>query len=111
MKDILAFFMIVAVVAILAGVGIEFMNYLLKRRLIRSGQLDENYLRLLTRKNNLLSSLKWGILLFFGGTGLIIIGTLAFDWEQSPIPWGIETVFISAGFLIYYFIVSHKQKD
>ncbi|MBZ4189473.1 hypothetical protein [Niabella beijingensis] len=111
MEGILSFFMIVAVVAILAGVGIEFMNYLLKRRLIRSGQLDEPYLRLLTRKNNLLSSLKWGILLLFGGAGLIVIGSLSLDWERSAVPWGIETVFIAAGFLVYYLIASRNKTD
>lgn len=111
MVDILSFFMIVAITAIIANVGIEFMNYLLKRRLIKSGQLDNNYLQLLKKKVNILSSLKWGILLLFGGAGLIITGYFHFDWQLSPVPWGIETVFIAAGFLLYYFIVSRTNKD
>ncbi|GAB3420092.1 hypothetical protein [Niabella aquatica] len=111
MQDILSFFMIVAVVAIIANVGIEFMNYLLKRRLIRSGQLDDNYLQLLRKKVSNLSSLKWGILLLFGGIGLIITGYLQFDWEKSPVPWGIETVFIAAGFLVYYLIASRINRE
>ncbi len=110
MEEILSFFMIVAVVAIIANAGIEFMNFLLKRRLIKSGQFDTDYLQLLKRTASNLSSLKWGILLLFGGAGLILTGYLQFDWQQSAIPWGIETVFIAGGFLVYYLIASRSKK-
>lgn len=111
MQELFAHFMITAVTAILAVVGIELMNYLLKRRIIRSGKLDENYLRLLTRQYNKISSLKWGILSLFGGLGLIIIGTLPFNAETSPIPWGIEVIFIGAGFLTYYLLIRNDKEN
>jgi hypothetical protein len=32
------------------------------------------------------------------------------DYYQSLLPYGIELVFISLGFLIYFFIVNRKKK-
>jgi len=51
------------------------------------------------------------------GAGLIFIELLSwggkFTWVKdyfSAMPVGIELVFISAGFLIYFFIVNSKKK-
>lgn len=110
MEALFGFFMITAVTGIIAVVGMEFMNYLLKRRIIRSGKLDEQYLRLLTKQGNKVSSLKWGIIFLFGGIGLVVIGLLPFEAETSPIPWGVEVIFIGAGFLTYFLLI-RKDKE
>jgi len=110
MEELFGFFMITAVTGIIAVVGMEFMNYLLKRRIIKSGKLDENYLRLLTKQGNKVSALKWGILFLFAGLGLVVIGLLPFQAETSPIPWGVEVIFIGAGFLTYFLLI-RKDKE
>jgi hypothetical protein len=51
-----------------------------------------------------------------GGLGLIIIEIIksqsaqGVNWYESALPYGIELVFISLGFLIYFFIINSKKK-
>ena len=54
-------------------------------------------------------ALKWGLLLFFGGIGLIVLSFVPYDMADSPLPYGIEAVFLSAGFLLYYGISSRRK--
>lgn len=110
MQEILPFFMVTAVTGIVAAFGIAFLNFLLKRRIIKSGNLDENYLRLLKKEDNIISALKWGIILSFSGIGLLLIGFLPFDPETSPIPYGIEIICVGLGFLTYYLLI-RKEKS
>ena len=85
-------------------------DYQLRRKLIQSGQVDpsvSNVLRPL--HDNRTVALKWGLIILFGGLGLIIISL--FDMEnESPLPFGIEAVSISIGFLSYYFM-SQRTTD
>ncbi len=104
MQELFAHIMITAVTAIMAVTAMEVMNFLLKRRIIKSGRLDQNYLELLTKKSKQTNAFKWGILALFAGLGLIVIGCLPFDPEKSPIPWGVELISIGIGFLVYYML-------
>ena len=65
-------------------------------------------------------SLKWGLVAFFAGIGFIIINSMApslyneenyrnFN-ERSMLPFGIELVSISFGFIIYFLIVNFAKK-
>ncbi len=61
-------------------------------------------------------SLKWGLVAFMAGLGLIIIEMIRVTYPpgvgyyESALPYGIELVFISLGFLIYFFLVTRLKK-
>ncbi len=55
------------------------------------------------------SSLKWGLLTFAGGVALILMDYLEVR-SDSPLPYGLLMVALSAGFLVYYLIVKKELK-
>jgi hypothetical protein len=107
------FFGIYQIIAILS-------DYLLKRKLIKSGQYEKvGILEPIKRTNdevNKYPSLKWGLVALMTGIGFIVIqllGLLDNDLIQgrdTVLPFGILLVSISLGFLIYFFIVNGKKK-
>lgn len=106
----------------------NFTDYWLKKAIIRSGKFENT--DFLTQKVssetgenkevNRYPTLKWGLVAFFGGLGLIIIdqsgpgiydrGAYHHYSQNSLLPFGIEMVCISLGFLIYFFIVNFIKK-
>ncbi len=83
-------------------------NYSLKKKLIEKNMVNEetaNMFKSMTSKQN---SLKWGLIILFAGLGLIIIEQLPYD-EDSPLPYGVEAVCISLGFLLYYFLIKNED--
>ncbi len=94
-------------------------DYLLKRRLIKSEQYERVGI-LDTPKPaeevNKYPSLKWGLVALMAGLGLILVEVLKWinpemmDYRDSVLPFGILLVFISLGFLIYFFIMNGKKK-
>lgn len=86
---------------------IAILNFILRLRIINSGQKDAEYIKLLGHAFDYQSSaLKWGLLLLYGGIGLIVIHFIPDDRDfESSLLLGIEAVFLAAGFLTYYFIV------
>jgi hypothetical protein len=110
-KHIAVFLTISTIVITIAVVIIGWYNYRLKKRIIESGPIDNdaiNFLKKLTDMGT--EQLKWGCVLFMGGLGLVTAHFLPYD-PDSSLPYGIEVMFIAAGFLIYYFIVTLKQKQ
>jgi len=106
-----SFIMIISVFAITASLIVAFLNYRLKRRLLDAGPIDDNALKLLPSIPKSSSDmLKWGIILLFAGLGLIVLEFIPFNVENSPLPYGVETVFIATGFLVYYFLISRNNK-
>jgi uncharacterized protein DUF6249 len=112
MDQHIAFFAaIVIVFIIIAVVIIAWYNYRLKRRIIDSGPIDNdsiNFLRKLMDSGA--EQLKWGCVLFMSGLGLVVTHYLSYE-DDSVLPYGIEIMFIAAGFLIYYFFITLKQKQ
>jgi hypothetical protein len=103
--------MIIAVFGITATVIMAFLNYRLKKRIIDAGPVDDNIIKLIPafpRMNT--EMLKWGIILLFAGLGLIVLEFVPYSIETSPLPFGIETVFIAIGFLVYFYMVKNKQQ-
>jgi hypothetical protein len=99
---------------------IAILNHRIKMRMIKDGHVDENSIKILSQENSgfKLDTLKWGIILLFGGIGLIILDYLPhnydldrnYDYQASPLPFGIEIVCLAVGFLVYYFIAKAQNK-
>lgn len=103
------FIAVIIVVMIIALTIIAWFNYRLKKRIIDSGPIDEDALKFLKKlSDNGTEQLKWGCIFFSGGLGLVIEQYLPY-YSDSPLPYGLEIMFISAGFLAYYFIVRRRQ--
>ncbi len=80
-------------------------DYFLKKRMVQSGLNPEEMKTLLKeREQGKYTALKWGLIVFFGGLGLLIISFVPYE-PSSPFPFGILAIFLSAGFLVYYFMV------
>ncbi len=87
-------------------------NYFLKRRLIQSGNLDAESQKILSKSfvNMKFDDLKWGLVILFGGVGLVIIEFLPKrHMDNSTLAIGIELIFIAIGFLTYFFYVKDKK--
>ena len=86
-------------------------DYILKKKMIDKGYVNEDT-QAIFKKNtdeNKYSSLKWGLIILFAGLSLVIMEYLQYD-SASPLPYGLFAVFVSLGFLIYYFMVK-KELD
>jgi phosphatidylglycerophosphate synthase len=110
MKSLAPFIVMIALLIIIAVIIIALLNYRLKMRMLETAQIDDRLLASLTKPGNKYEALKWGLILFFGGCGLIVIEFLPFEAEQSSLPYGVEIVFLSAGFLSYYLFVQNKTQ-
>ena len=110
----------------------SFTDFLLKRKIIKAGHFDnagilDQKVSTVTVENqeaNKYPSLKWGLVAFFAGIGFIIINQMSPGlgngnyWESnhnnfmehSLLPFGIELVSISFGFIIYFLIVTFMKK-
>ena len=76
------------------------------------------------KEANKYPSLKWGLVAFFAGIGFLIIDQMSPAlsngnyWESnhnnfmehSMLPFGIELVSISLGFIVYFLIVNFSKK-
>lgn len=106
----------------------NFTDFLLRRKIIRAGHfenagiLEQKVASVNTesREANKYPSLKWGLVAFFGGLGFILIDQMSPGMSnqdnynsfmrESMLPFGIELVSISMGFIIYFLIVSFSKK-
>jgi len=95
-------------------------SHLLRRKLIKAGQYEKVGIleapKPADEEVNKYPSLKWGLVALMTGLGFILIEILhmsnpyLFNVEEAALPIGILLVFISLGFLIYFFIVNGKKK-
>jgi hypothetical protein len=110
----------------------NFTDFLLKRKIIKAGHfenagiLEQKVTSEVTENQeaNKYPSLKWGLVAFFAGIGFIIINQISPSlsngeyWqsshnnfmEHSMLPFGIELVSISLGFISYFLIVTFMKK-
>lgn len=110
MKQLAPFIVMIALLIIIAVIIIALLKYRLKMRMIDSANIDDRLLKSLAGPDPKLEALKWGLILFFGGLGLIIIEFLPFDSTESSLPYGVEIVFLAAGFLSYYVLLQSKER-
>jgi hypothetical protein len=87
-------------------------DYFLKRKMIDKGYVGEEAQSIFKtyRSVNKYSALKWGLLFLTGGIALILMEVLDVR-PDSPLPYGIFTVALSLGFLVYYFIVKNEVNN
>jgi len=106
----------------------NFTDFLLKRKIIKAGHfenagiLDQKVASVAAENQeaNKYPSLKWGLVAFFAGIGFIIINQMGPSlynqdnyrnfMENSMLPFGIELVSISLGFIVYFLIVTFMKK-
>jgi hypothetical protein len=96
-------------------------DHLLRRKLIKAEQYERVGIleapKPTTDEVNKYPSLKWGLVAFMAGLGFVLIEILRATtdlidqyYRNATLPIGILLVFISLGFLIYFFIVNGKKK-
>jgi len=110
----------------------NFTDFLLRRKIIKAGHfenaaiLDQKIASVSSENQeaNKYPSLKWGLVAFFAGLGFIIINQISPElgtgnyyesnhrnfMENSMLPFGIELVSISLGFIVYFLIVNFSKK-
>ena len=84
-------------------------DYILKKKMIEKGYVNDDT-QAIFKKNtdeNRYTSLKWGLIILFAGISLVIMEYIPHD-TASPLPYGLFAVFVSLGFLIYYFMVKKE---
>ncbi len=87
-------------------------DYILKKKMIEKGFVNDDTQAIFkTQISNdaRYSSLKWGLITLAAGLALVTLEYLDFR-SDSPLPYGLLAVFISVGFLAYYFIVQRNSK-
>lgn len=109
MQHLAPFIVMIVLLIIIAVIILSLLNYRLKKQLIELSMLHQDLIESLTGPGFKYEALKWGLILFFGGTGLIVIDFIPYENANSSLPYGVETVFLAAGFLAYYFLVKDKK--
>lgn len=112
MKNYAPFIALIAILAIIGIVLVNWFTYRLTRQLLDTHPPDEKIVGLIRdiwRPGR--EALKWGLLLLAGGLGLILDSIIPFDTENTPLGFGIEAVFLATGFLTYYALIQKKNND
>jgi len=111
MKKEIIFLTPIAICIVVAIIIIALYNYRLKKRIIDLGPIDDNSLKFLLSLSGIGSEvLKWGLVLLFGGIGLILVEFLPYPANESTVPYGVVLVSIATGFLTYYLIMKKQEK-
>ena len=109
------FIMITATTWLIVLVLNNLMKYRIKRRMIETNMNDENLIGSILetnidiedRKRNVL---KWILLGFFGGIGLVTLEFLPYKMDESILPYGVLSIFLAFGLLLYYLMVYYLFK-
>ncbi len=85
------------------------LDYRLKRNMIDKGFVNEDTQAIFKKQTNedKFAALKWGLIIFFAGLSLIVIEYVP-SGAESPLPYGVFALFVSLGFLVYYFLVKKE---
>ncbi len=88
-------------------------NYYLRKRMVEKGYVDKDSIAVLAEeksRDDKMNNLKWGLVVFFGGLGLIILEYINFDTD-SPLPYGVFALSISLGLLIHFFVLKQSASE
>ncbi|MEI9919452.1 MAG: DUF6249 domain-containing protein [Bacteroidota bacterium] len=87
-------------------------DYILKKKMIDKGFVNDSTQAIFKSPEgdtNKYASLKWGLIVLMAGLALILLEYID-TRPDSPLPYGLLAVFISSGFLAYYFMVQRNSK-
>jgi len=88
-------------------------DYILRKKMIDKGFVNDSTQSIFKSQNgneDRYPSLKWGLIVLAAGLALITISLIDIH-PDSPLPYGILAVFVSIGFLAYYFITQQKSNN
>jgi hypothetical protein len=92
-------------------------EHILKGKIIKAGHIDKAGILESPKTGeevNKYPSLKWGLVALMTGLGFIVIEVMRqvnpqlIDFHNAALPAGILLVFISIGFLVYFFMMNRK---
>jgi hypothetical protein len=111
MKKEIIFLTPIAICIVVAIIIIALYKYRLRKKIVELGPIDDNTLRfLLSLSAGGSEVLKWGLILFFGGAGLVLVEFLPYPADGSSLPFGVVLISIALGFLSYYLIMKRQEK-
>jgi len=111
MKHEMPFIVMIAILITIAFVIRAFLNYKLKKYILENKELDDRVMGMMQLFSGIQTdALKWGIILFFAGIGLVTLEFIPYNAEDSPLPYGLEMIFLAAGFLCYYVFLRKEKK-
>lgn len=93
-------------------------DYLLRRKVIKAGHVDKAGIlepQKVSEESNSYPSLKWGLVALMTGVGFIIIEVMRavdpqlISYHDAMLPLGILLVFVSLGFLSYFFLMNKRK--
>jgi peptidoglycan/LPS O-acetylase OafA/YrhL len=113
MKQLMPFIVVIVFFILIAIFILALYNYRLKKRIIDAGPLDEIGLRFLQQlSDSRTEAMKWAIILSTTGLGLIVMQFIPYSAADSPLPYGVEMLFVALGFFLYHlFIRNHQDKQ
>ncbi len=91
------------------------LNHATRKQLIQKGLVNEDVKHLFYSNGNsidryLPSSLKWGLVMVFAGTALVVIKLLPY-YIEGEVVFGIMLIAAGAGLLVYYAIANKRAKE
>ena len=103
--------MFTAFIAALTIIIIALLNHRLKSRMVRLGVIEESAIKEINRINYgfKIDPLKWGLILLFAGIGLVLLNFIPYQ-ADSTLPYGVEAVFLSCGFITYFYLSKKSNK-
>jgi len=111
--EVLLALAVIGVPATAIGIIINLiLSYRLKNKMIEKGYVTEENQAVFKKSLELnhFTSLKWGLVIFFGGLGMVLLEFISYRYD-SPFPFGFVAMFIALGFLIYFFILRKEKSN
>lgn len=120
MDDVFMAFVVLGTLAYgLVAIIRSITDFKLKKKLIEKAEANEGFSSALSESMKSLTqqaeynkypALKWGLVCFFAGAGLISIEYLNFDYHRSPLPYGIILTSVALGFIAYFLLIRREEK-
>lgn len=86
-------------------------DYFLRKKMVEKGLVGVDANELLRNQEiSKFASLKWGLIVLFGGIGLIILEAIPYE-KTSTLPFGIFAISLSLGFLTYFILARKLAKE
>lgn len=110
MEDLVPIFSVFSVFGSVVLIVSISTNFSLKKRLIEKNLVGEEAMSFFRSVDNKLNALKWGLIILFGGIGLVIIDACRLDGDDA-MTYGIEAISVAIGFILYFFIAKRENSN